>query len=123
MCYCIADNFTEGDETLMKAKINFTATVVGSHPNVVKFIGAVVDDPASKNHITFSASVFSLILRFCHIVNFTHPFSLILYEPGYSNSYKIAYAPSKDLDQPAPIRGFGVRLKTLKILGYPQRTL
>ena len=33
----------------MKAKINFTATVVGDHPNVVKFIGAVVDDHARKN--------------------------------------------------------------------------
>ena len=32
----------------MKAKINFTATVVGDHPNIVKFIGAVVNDAGSK---------------------------------------------------------------------------
>ena len=32
----------------MKAKINFTATAVGNHVNVVKFIGAVQEDPASK---------------------------------------------------------------------------
>ena len=35
---------------LMKAKINFTATVVGNHPNVIKFIGAVVEDHASESH-------------------------------------------------------------------------
>ena len=42
---------------LMKAKINFTATIVGKHPNVVKFIGAVIDDPASK------AIVFGNVLK------------------------------------------------------------
>lgn len=41
----LKEGFTEIDETLIKAKINFTATVVGDHPNIVKFIGAVVDDP------------------------------------------------------------------------------
>lgn len=46
--YLIPEGFTENDKTLMKAKINFTATAVGSHPNVLKFIGAVVDDTACK---------------------------------------------------------------------------
>ena len=44
----ITDGFTEDDEHLMKAKINFTANVVGDHPNVLKFIGAVIGDHASK---------------------------------------------------------------------------
>ena len=48
-----SEGFSETDETLMKAKINFTATVVGDHPNIVKFIGAVVDDTGST---LFSAS-------------------------------------------------------------------
>jgi hypothetical protein len=42
------DKFTPNDEMLMKAKINFTGTVVGSHPNVLKFLGAVVGDDRSK---------------------------------------------------------------------------
>ena len=33
---------------LMRAKINFTGTVVGDHPNVLKFLGAVVGDDQSK---------------------------------------------------------------------------
>ncbi|XP_060598183.1 uncharacterized protein LOC132751969 isoform X2 [Ruditapes philippinarum] len=40
----LKDKFTPNDEMLMKAKINFTGTVVGSHPNVLKFLGAVVGD-------------------------------------------------------------------------------
>lgn len=32
----------------MKAKINFTGLEVGDHPNILKFIGAVVGDDASK---------------------------------------------------------------------------
>ena len=44
----ILEGFTEGDELLMKAKINFTATAVGNHPNVIKFIGAVMDDHTGK---------------------------------------------------------------------------
>ena len=36
---------------LMKAKLNFTSTVVGNHPNVLKFIGAVVEDHASESYI------------------------------------------------------------------------
>lgn len=45
--YTIPEGFTENDEILMKAKINFTATVVGDYPNVIKFLGAVVDDARS----------------------------------------------------------------------------
>lgn len=48
ICF-IPEGFSVDDQTLMKAKINFTATVVGNHPNILKFIGAVVEDPASKN--------------------------------------------------------------------------
>ncbi|XP_060598180.1 uncharacterized protein LOC132751968 isoform X3 [Ruditapes philippinarum] len=40
----LKDKFTPNDEMLMRAKINFTGTVVGSHPNVLKFLGAVVGD-------------------------------------------------------------------------------
>ena len=48
---CFAESFSESDEMLMKAKINFTATVVGNHPNVVKFIGVVVEDHTSKSWV------------------------------------------------------------------------
>lgn len=34
----------------MKAKINFTGTVVGDHPNVLKFLGAVTGDEASTKN-------------------------------------------------------------------------
>ncbi|KAJ8306434.1 hypothetical protein KUTeg_016979 [Tegillarca granosa] len=37
------ESHTERDEYLMQAKINFMATTVGNHPNVLGFIGAVVD--------------------------------------------------------------------------------
>ena len=50
--FSLSENFSSEDETLMKAKINFTGTVAGEHPNVLKFIGAVVDDPASELLIT-----------------------------------------------------------------------
>ena len=43
----------------MKAKINFTATVVGSHPNVLKFMGAVVDDPEG------TTLILQLFVYFC----------------------------------------------------------
>ena len=46
---CFVEGFSESDMMLMKAKINFTATVVGNHPNVIKFVGAVVEDHASKS--------------------------------------------------------------------------
>ncbi|XP_052806968.1 uncharacterized protein LOC128236139 [Mya arenaria] len=36
--------FTKDDELLMKAKINFSSDRVGDHPNIIKFVGAVVDD-------------------------------------------------------------------------------
>ncbi|XP_053374452.1 uncharacterized protein LOC123532684 isoform X3 [Mercenaria mercenaria] len=40
----LKEKFTPDDEMLMRAKINFTGTVVGEHPNVLKFLGAVVGD-------------------------------------------------------------------------------
>lgn len=43
-----ADGYTKDDEFAMKAKINFTGSVVGDHPNILKFIGAVVNDEACK---------------------------------------------------------------------------
>ena len=49
------------------------------------------------------------------------------FEPGHSISYKITCAPSEDYDQSARmrrlIRVFAVALKTLMILGYPERDL
>ena len=50
-----------------------------------------------------------------------------MYEPGHSISYKMAWTPSKDSDQPAYllrlIRTFAVRLKTLLTLGYQDGAL
>ncbi|XP_060570888.1 angiopoietin-1 receptor-like [Ruditapes philippinarum] len=40
----LKEQFTPEDESLMKAKINFTVEKVGSHSNVLEFIGAVVHD-------------------------------------------------------------------------------
>ncbi|XP_052813767.1 uncharacterized protein LOC128240857 [Mya arenaria] len=40
----LKQGFTKQDEHLMKAKINFYTTVVGKHENVIKLLGAVVDD-------------------------------------------------------------------------------
>ncbi|XP_052812774.1 uncharacterized protein LOC128240260 isoform X2 [Mya arenaria] len=40
----LKQGFTKQDEHLMKAKVNFFSTVVGKHENVIKFIGAVIDD-------------------------------------------------------------------------------
>ncbi|XP_050418757.2 tyrosine-protein kinase receptor Tie-1 [Patella vulgata] len=42
----LKDNYTVDDETLMRAKVNYMATVVGKDPNVLEFIGAVVDNPS-----------------------------------------------------------------------------
>ncbi|KAL3832350.1 hypothetical protein ACJMK2_024002 [Sinanodonta woodiana] len=42
----LKEGFSEKDKELMMAKINFTGTQVGNHPNVLKFIGAVIDDDA-----------------------------------------------------------------------------
>ena len=51
--------------------------------------------------------------------------TFIIAEPGHSISYKIACAPSEDLDQPAHwrrlIRAFAVHL--VWNIGYQQRTL
>ena len=40
----------------MKAKINFMATQVGTHANILTFIGAVIDNDACK----FITCLFSL---------------------------------------------------------------
>ncbi|KAL3832344.1 hypothetical protein ACJMK2_023996 [Sinanodonta woodiana] len=42
----LKEGFSEKDKELMMAKINFSGTQVGNHPNVLKFIGAVIDDDA-----------------------------------------------------------------------------
>ncbi|KAK3603134.1 hypothetical protein CHS0354_042956 [Potamilus streckersoni] len=49
----LKEGFTEKDKELMMAKINFTGTQVGNHPNVLKFIGAVIDDEAIGPFIIF----------------------------------------------------------------------
>ncbi|XP_050418561.2 uncharacterized protein LOC126831943 [Patella vulgata] len=40
----LLDNFTEDEQRLMCAKITFMSDVIGEHPNVLQFIGAVVDN-------------------------------------------------------------------------------
>ncbi|XP_052799359.1 uncharacterized protein LOC128230970 [Mya arenaria] len=40
----LKENFTNEDEILMKAMIKFSSDRVGDHPNIIKFVGAVVDD-------------------------------------------------------------------------------
>ncbi|KAJ8314807.1 hypothetical protein KUTeg_006957 [Tegillarca granosa] len=42
----LRENFKDEDEFIMKAKMNFFATVVGKHPNVLEYIGGVVDHPS-----------------------------------------------------------------------------
>ncbi|KAJ8310213.1 hypothetical protein KUTeg_012078 [Tegillarca granosa] len=42
----LRENFKDEDKFIMKAKMNFFATVVGKHPNVLGYIGGVVDDPS-----------------------------------------------------------------------------
>lgn len=49
----LKERFTQEDELLMKAKINFTREKVGQHPNVLKFIGAVVSDDAMGPFIIY----------------------------------------------------------------------
>ncbi|KAL3832351.1 hypothetical protein ACJMK2_024003, partial [Sinanodonta woodiana] len=49
----LKEGFTDKDKELMMAKINFTGTQVGNHPNVLKFIGAVIDDDAIGPFIVF----------------------------------------------------------------------
>ena len=39
-----SDDHTEDDVLTMMAKINFAATKVGEHPNILRFLGAVVDN-------------------------------------------------------------------------------
>lgn len=49
-CVYFSENFKDEDEFIMKAKMNFFATVVGKHPNVLEYIGGVVDHPSRKLH-------------------------------------------------------------------------
>ncbi|WAQ93650.1 hypothetical protein MAR_006121 [Mya arenaria] len=43
----LKEHFTSDDKLLMKAKINFSSERVGDHPNIIKFVGAVVDNVSS----------------------------------------------------------------------------
>ena len=45
---CLTAGFTEDDALTMMAKINFFATQVEDHDNVIKFIGAVTDNQGCK---------------------------------------------------------------------------
>ncbi|XP_053381408.1 uncharacterized protein LOC128549125 isoform X2 [Mercenaria mercenaria] len=49
----LKEGFTPDDELLMKAKINFTGEMVGEHPNILKFIGAVISDDAMGPFIIY----------------------------------------------------------------------
>ncbi|XP_053393446.1 uncharacterized protein LOC123564849 [Mercenaria mercenaria] len=49
----LKERFTPEDELLMKAKINFTGGRIGDHPNVLKFVGAVVSDDAMGPFILY----------------------------------------------------------------------
>ncbi|XP_052246346.1 uncharacterized protein LOC127855047 [Dreissena polymorpha] len=40
----LKENYATNDEFLMKAKINFSSEKVGDHPNVLKYLGSVLDD-------------------------------------------------------------------------------
>lgn len=41
--------YSEENLLMMKAKINFFAKEVGDHPNIISFIGAVLDNDACKD--------------------------------------------------------------------------
>lgn len=41
--------YSEENLLMMKAKINFFAKEVGDHPNIISFLGAVVDSDACKD--------------------------------------------------------------------------
>ncbi|XP_053393450.1 uncharacterized protein LOC123562440 isoform X2 [Mercenaria mercenaria] len=49
----LKERFTPEDALLMKAKINFTGDKVGDHPNILRFIGAVVSDDAMGPFIIY----------------------------------------------------------------------
>ncbi|KAK3603169.1 hypothetical protein CHS0354_043002, partial [Potamilus streckersoni] len=49
----LKEGFTDKDKELMMAKINFNGTQVGNHPNVLKFIGAVIDEETIGPFIIF----------------------------------------------------------------------
>ncbi|KAK3603167.1 hypothetical protein CHS0354_042999 [Potamilus streckersoni] len=45
---CLKEGFSKNDKEMMMAKINFTGTKVGNHPNVLRFVGAVTDNEPCK---------------------------------------------------------------------------
>jgi hypothetical protein len=58
-------SFNEDDKLLMMAKINFFATQVGQHANIINFIGAVTDNIHRKYSVFFSTNLsFPMILTF-----------------------------------------------------------
>jgi hypothetical protein len=58
-CYCsnvyafVLASFNEDDKLLMMAKINFFATQVGQHANIINFVGAVTDNIHRKYSVFF----------------------------------------------------------------------
>lgn len=44
----VLEGYSTDDMYAMKAKINFAGSKIGDHPNVLSFIGAVVNEDASK---------------------------------------------------------------------------
>ena len=47
-CLCLTAGFTQDDALKMMAKINFFATQLEDHDNVIKFVGAVTDNQGCK---------------------------------------------------------------------------
>ena len=45
---CLTAGFTQDDALKMMAKINFFATQLEDHENVIKFVGAVTDNQGCK---------------------------------------------------------------------------
>lgn len=58
----LKQNFSEHDESLMTAKINFNADIVGKNENVLQFIGAVVSETNSCTSTSCSSFCLMLIL-------------------------------------------------------------
>ena len=49
-CYIsFQGGYTEENLLMMRAKINFFGKEVGEHPNIIRFLGAVIDNDACKN--------------------------------------------------------------------------
>lgn len=50
--------YNEENLLMLKAKINFFAKEVGDHPNIISFIGAVVDSDACKDQRVYIHDVY-----------------------------------------------------------------